>query len=101
MSAELTPREIMIVRSVAQGRRNKEIAFDLGLTENTVKVYCHRIYEKLGVGRVGISLFVYQSGLAEGSGSAFRIVRSLIESASFTAEESRELRDLLSERCEP
>ncbi|WP_293903920.1 response regulator transcription factor [Phenylobacterium sp.] len=46
----LTPRETDVVRHVAQGRRNKEIARDLGISEGTVKMHLHNIYEKLSVG---------------------------------------------------
>ena len=45
----LTPREIDVVRLVAQGRRNKEIARDLGISEGTVKMHLHNLYEKLSV----------------------------------------------------
>lgn len=49
----LTAREAEIVRMIADGLRNKEIAAQLGISEGTVKVHLHRIYEKLGVdGRV-------------------------------------------------
>jgi DNA-binding NarL/FixJ family response regulator len=46
----LTPRELDVVRQVAIGRRNKEIARDLGISEGTVKMHLHNLYEKLGVG---------------------------------------------------
>jgi two-component system nitrate/nitrite response regulator NarP len=46
---ELTAKEKAIVGLVAQGLRNRNIAAELGITEGTVKVYLHRIYEKLGV----------------------------------------------------
>lgn len=45
----LSPRELEIVRLVSRGLRNKEIARELGITEGTVKVYLHTIYEKLEV----------------------------------------------------
>lgn len=45
----LTPRETDVVRLVAQGRRNKEIGRDLGISEGTVKMHLHNIYEKLSV----------------------------------------------------
>lgn len=47
--ALVTPRERAIVELVAQGLRNRDIAAELGMTEGTVKVYLHRIYEKLQV----------------------------------------------------
>ncbi len=46
----LTPRELDVVRQVAIGRRNKEIARDLAISEGTVKMHLHNLYEKLGVG---------------------------------------------------
>lgn len=45
----LSKRERAIVGLVAQGMRNRDVASELGITEGTVKVYLHRIYEKLGV----------------------------------------------------
>jgi two-component system nitrate/nitrite response regulator NarP len=57
--AELTPRETAIAKLVARGLRNREIGNDLGLTEGTVKVWLHRIYEKLGVSnRTELALLV-------------------------------------------
>lgn len=46
---QLAPRERAITRLVCEGLRNKEIGDELGLTEGTVKVCLHRMYEKLGV----------------------------------------------------
>jgi DNA-binding NarL/FixJ family response regulator len=45
----LTPREIEIVRLVASGLRNKQIADRLAISEGTVKIHLHRSYEKLRV----------------------------------------------------
>jgi DNA-binding CsgD family transcriptional regulator len=45
----LTPREIEILRMVADGLRNKEITERLYISEGTVKVHLHNIYEKLKV----------------------------------------------------
>ena len=45
----LAPRELKIAALVARGMRNRAIADDLAMTEGTVKVYLHHIYEKLGV----------------------------------------------------
>lgn len=46
----LTPRERELVELVRQGLRNREIAARLGVTEGTVKVYLHSIFDKVGVG---------------------------------------------------
>ncbi|HET9427064.1 MAG TPA: response regulator transcription factor [Allosphingosinicella sp.] len=45
----LAPRERAISRLVGAGLRNREIADELGLSEGTVKVCLHRIYEKLEI----------------------------------------------------
>ena len=45
----LTPRETDVVRLVVLGRRNKEIARDLAISEGTVKMHLHNLYEKLTV----------------------------------------------------
>jgi DNA-binding NarL/FixJ family response regulator len=60
----LTPREVEIVRLVAQGLRNKELAHRLSITEGTVKIHLHNIYDKLGVdGRLELVLCAQQRGL--------------------------------------
>lgn len=45
----LTPRERDLIDLVRQGKRNRDIAAELGVTEGTVKVYLHAIFDKLGV----------------------------------------------------
>ena len=53
--AELTDRELEIVRMLGRGLRNREIGNRLHITEGTVKVHLHRIYEKLGIdGRLAL-----------------------------------------------
>jgi two-component system, NarL family, response regulator DevR len=43
----LSAREVEVMRRVARGESNKEIARRLGLSENTVKTYLRRVYRKL------------------------------------------------------
>jgi DNA-binding NarL/FixJ family response regulator len=63
-SAVLTAREIEIVRLAAQGLRNQAIADRLHISEGTVKVHLHNIYEKLGIdGRVALTLYAREKGL--------------------------------------
>ena len=45
----LSPRERQLVALVGRGMRNREIAAELGITEGTVKVYLHALFDKLGV----------------------------------------------------
>ena len=62
--AVLTPRETDIVRMVAGGLRNKEIATSLSIAEGTVKIHLHHVYEKLGVdGRIPLTLYAQKQGL--------------------------------------
>lgn len=59
----LSRREQEVVRCVAEGLSNREIAQRLTLTEHTVKNYLFRIFDKLGVSkRVEVVLFAYSLG---------------------------------------
>jgi len=49
----LTHREREILREVAQGRLNKQIAFDLGITEVTVKLHRANVMRKMEAGSIG------------------------------------------------
>lgn len=54
----LSERELDVVRCVAEGLTNREIAQKLSLTEHTVKNYLFRIFDKLGVSsRVEVVLY--------------------------------------------
>lgn len=61
----LSQREFEIVRMVARGLRNRAIAEQLFISEGTVKVHLHNIYEKLGVnGRMELMVYAREKGLA-------------------------------------
>jgi two-component system nitrate/nitrite response regulator NarP len=47
--APLAPRERELIKLVRNGLRNREIAQKLGVTEGTIKVYLHTVFQKLGV----------------------------------------------------
>ncbi len=57
---QLTPRQLQLLRALAAGGANKELAHDLGISEATVKGYLKDLYAKLGVtsraGAVGYGL---------------------------------------------
>jgi len=46
---QLTPRELTTLRLMADGKSNKEIANELGISERTVKTHLGHLFEKLGV----------------------------------------------------
>jgi len=60
----LTPRELEIVRMVTRGLRNRSIAEQLFISEGTVKIHLHNIYQKLGVsGRLELAVQARSKGL--------------------------------------
>ncbi|MGL3820157.1 response regulator transcription factor [Sphingopyxis sp. R3-92] len=51
--ATLTPRESQVMREVARGRLNKQIAYDLGISEITVKLHRSNVMKKMQAASVG------------------------------------------------
>lgn len=65
LAAALTARELDVVRRVARGLRNKEIASELAINQGTVKIHLHNAYRKLNVeGRLALSVYARDQGLA-------------------------------------
>lgn len=64
----LTDKEMLIVSCVAQGMKNKDIAHEIGTTEQVVKNYLRRVYDKLGVSdRLELALYCVHHRLLEGA----------------------------------
>ena len=64
--AHLTPKESEIVSCVTQGMKNKEIAQHVGTTEQVVKNYLRKVYDKLGVAdRLELALFCLNNRVVE------------------------------------
>ena len=63
----LTPKELRIVALIVQGYKNKEIATQLGTTEQVIKNYLRNVYDKIGVSdRLELALFtIHHRILAE------------------------------------
>lgn len=65
--AELSDREVQILKLVAHGRTNLEIAMELSLSEKTVRNRLSEIFQKLHLNnRTQAALFALREGLAEG-----------------------------------
>jgi DNA-binding NarL/FixJ family response regulator len=63
----LTEREVEVLRLVVAGLRNKEIAADLGISENTTKFHLRNILEKLHAGsRTEVAARAVREGLVPG-----------------------------------
>jgi DNA-binding NarL/FixJ family response regulator len=48
LADKLTPRELQVLKGLTEGKSNKEIARDLGITEPTVKLHMKTLYRKVG-----------------------------------------------------
>lgn len=63
---KLTPRELDILKEIARGKSNKTIAYDLNLTEGTVKGYVSVVLSKLGAAdRTQAALYAVKHQLTE------------------------------------
>jgi DNA-binding NarL/FixJ family response regulator len=64
---QLTPKEALIVSCVTQGMKNKEIAVRVGTTEQVVKNYLRKVYDKLGVAdRLELALYCLSHHVVDG-----------------------------------
>ena len=60
----LTQRERQMATAVARGLRNRQIAIEFGISEETVKKHLATIYGKLAInGRVALAVLVMRGGL--------------------------------------
>ncbi|MDR3762983.1 MAG: response regulator transcription factor [Acidobacteriota bacterium] len=63
---KLSPKELQIISGVTQGLRNKDIAQEVGTTEQVVKNYLRKVYDKLGVSdRLELALYCMHHKLLE------------------------------------
>jgi two-component system, NarL family, response regulator LiaR len=64
----LTPREKDVLRLLAAGKSNREIADALAISDQTVKSHVSHVLDKLGVGsRTQAALYAIQNGLTAGN----------------------------------
>lgn len=66
---QLTPREIEILELVVDGKTNREIASELVISENTVKIHLRNILEKLHLqNRIQAAVYAVREGLIQDPG---------------------------------
>jgi HD-GYP domain-containing protein (c-di-GMP phosphodiesterase class II)/DNA-binding CsgD family transcriptional regulator len=72
--AGLTDREVEVLRLVAHGGTNKDVARALGISHRTVQHHVSHVYTKIGVtSRAGAALFAAENGLATPIGRPGRV----------------------------
>ncbi len=58
MQPKLSAKELLMITCITRGMRNKEIAYQVGTTEQVVKNYLRKVYDKLGVSdRLELALY--------------------------------------------
>jgi DNA-binding NarL/FixJ family response regulator len=76
---KLSPKEMSIITCITQGKRNKEIAFQLGTTEQVIKNYLRKIYDKLGVSdRLELALYCLHNKIIQSDADEQLVARKLV-----------------------
>jgi DNA-binding NarL/FixJ family response regulator len=74
----LSPKEMSIITCITQGKRNKEIAFQLGTTEQVIKNYLRKIYDKLGVSdRLELALYCLHNKIIQADSDDAQVVQKI------------------------
>jgi DNA-binding NarL/FixJ family response regulator len=73
------PKELSIITCITQGKRNKEIAFQLGTTEQVIKNYLRKIYDKLGVSdRLELALYCLHNKIIQSDVDEADLVQKIV-----------------------
>jgi len=75
----LSPKETAIITCITQGKRNKEIAFQLGTTEQVIKNYLRKIYDKLGVSdRLELALYCLDNKIIKSDADEVVVAQKIV-----------------------
>jgi two-component system nitrate/nitrite response regulator NarL len=75
----LSPKEMAIITCITQGKRNKEIAFQLGTTEQVIKNYLRKVYDKLGVSdRLELALYCLHNKIIQGDADEEAVAQKVL-----------------------
>jgi DNA-binding NarL/FixJ family response regulator len=76
---KISPKEMSIITCITQGKRNKEIAFQLGTTEQVIKNYLRKIYDKLGVSdRLELALYCLHNKIIKNESDEDLVTEQLV-----------------------
>jgi len=78
----LSPKETAVIICITQGKRNKEIASQLGTSEQVIKNYLGKIYDKLGVeDRIELALYCLHNNIINAEAAEVAIVQRSVTRA--------------------
>ena len=76
---KLSPKEMAIITCITQGKRNKEIAYQLGTTEQVIKNYLRKIYDKLGVSdRLELALYCLHNKIIQSDADEVTVAQKVV-----------------------
>ena len=76
----LSPKELAIITCITQGKRNKEIASQLNTTEQVIKNYLRKIYDKLGVSdRLELALYCLHNKIIQTDADEEQVAKTVID----------------------
>jgi len=89
---QLTPKESLIVSCVTQGMKNKEIAARVGTTEQVVKNYLRKVYDKLGVAdRLELALYCLNNRVVlDPKGTSVQPTQASVQAPTQASAQSKE-----------
>ena len=76
---KLSPKEMAIITCITQGKRNKEIAYQLGTTEQVIKNYLRKIYDMLGVSdRLELALYCLHNKIIKSDADEEAVAQNVV-----------------------
>lgn len=95
----LSPRQVSIIKGVGAGYGDKDIAYQLGLAETSVRTYLSHIFDKVGV-RTRVELVLWALENLVTPEEEYRKLLGLAERITLTTEQSSEvIAKLMSRTC--
>jgi len=75
----LSNKEVAIISCITRGMRNKEIAYQVGTTEQVIKNYLRKIYDKLGVSdRLELALYCLHNKIIKSDADEVVVAQKIV-----------------------